>query len=108
LEDILENIARIERYAGGCDLETFAADQQRQDAIERCLMRISEAARKLGALAESLVPGQPWSDIRDVGSVLRHDYDRIAPAIIWKVVMDDLPALRSAIEAALRRAHGDT
>ena len=101
LEDILENIDRIERYTRDHDFEMFASDQQTQDAVERCLLRISEAARKLGSAADSLVPGQPWSDIRDVGSVLRHDYDDIAPNIIRKIVAEYLDPLRDAIEAAI-------
>jgi hypothetical protein len=34
------------------------------DAVERCLERISEAARKLGEEAEALCPGPPWPLIR--------------------------------------------
>src|SRR5215210_6497172 len=49
LEDILENIARIERYTEPYNFERFAQDQQCQDAVERCLLRISEAAKSLRA-----------------------------------------------------------
>ena len=47
LEDILANIQRIERYTRGYDFQRFSKDQQCQDAVERCLARISEAAKKL-------------------------------------------------------------
>jgi len=34
---------------------------------------------------------------------MRHEYWRIDPDIVWKVVTDDLPALRTAIEGFLRK-----
>jgi len=42
-------------------------------AVQYALLIISEAARKLGAHAESLAPGQPWPDIRGIGNLLRHE-----------------------------------
>lgn len=79
----------------------FAGDAKTSDATQHCLLRISEAAVKLDALAEQLAPDQPWADIRSLGNRLRHEYDRIEPAIIWKIVTVDLPPLRRACEAAL-------
>jgi uncharacterized protein with HEPN domain len=110
LEDILENIGLIEEYTRGLSHETFVQDRKSQDAAERCLLRISEAATKLEGLVEAVIPGQPWSEIRAVGNVLRHEYDRIDPAVIWRIVSQDLTPLKQAIERALdnlRRAAPD-
>ena len=107
LEDILDNIERIQRYTNDYDFNRFARDTQCHDAVERCLLRISEAARKLEDLAESIVPNQPWSHIRAVGNVLRHEYDEVDPAIIWQIVTNDLPPLKGAIDAALKRLQAD-
>ena len=101
LEDILENIERIQRYTDGYDFHRFANDQQCQDAVERCLLRISEAAKKLGNTAESVAAEQQWSRIRATGNVLRHEYDTIERTIIWRIVTDDLRPLRIAVEKAL-------
>jgi uncharacterized protein with HEPN domain len=38
------------------DLTGFTEDLKTSNAAERCLERISEAAKKLGAAAEELVP----------------------------------------------------
>ena len=108
LEDIVENIDRIERYTKDHTAESFGSDQQCQDAVERCLLRISEAARKLQGAIESLAPTQPWSDIRAVGNVLRHEYDDVDPAIIWRIVANDLPPLRHAVRNALQRLRAGT
>jgi hypothetical protein len=53
----------------------FTQDPKTRNAAERCLERISEAARKLGGVAEELCPGIPWPQLRAVGNLLRHEYD---------------------------------
>ena len=103
LEDIVENIDRIERYTKRHTSESFRDDQQCQDAVERCLPRISEAAKKLQGTIDSLAPDQPWSDVRAVGNVLRHEYDDVDPAVIWHIVANDIRPLKHAVQAALQR-----
>ena len=44
--DILDNIARIRRHLAGMTFDQFVEDEKTQDAVERCLERITEAARK--------------------------------------------------------------
>lgn len=80
--------------------------QRTYDATERCLSRISEAALKLGLLAEELAPNQPWADIRGLGNWLRHDYPIVIKDTIWKTVTQDLAALRKDCEAAVRELEG--
>jgi uncharacterized protein with HEPN domain len=103
-EDILANIARIETHTAGIDDETsFEENRTAYDAVERCLERISETAKKFGSVAETLCPDIPWRKICGLGNVLRHEYDRVESIRIWYVVQDDLPPLKSAVQAALRK-----
>jgi uncharacterized protein with HEPN domain len=102
LRDILQNLDRIERYTEGYSLDRFVGDRRCQDAVERCLLRISEAARKLAGVLEELAPDQPWSGVRAIGNVLRHEYDRVDSALIWQIVEKDLVPLRRAVEKAIR------
>jgi uncharacterized protein with HEPN domain len=37
--------------------------------------------------------------VAGIGNVLRHDYEGLADRIIWGVVIDELPRLKTAIEA---------
>ena len=105
-EDILLNIARIEEHTTGVDDETaFEESHLVYDAVERCLERISEAAKKLGLVAETLCPDIPWPKLRGLGNVLRHEYDRVEGFRIWYVVQDDLPRLKTAVGDALRKLH---
>jgi uncharacterized protein with HEPN domain len=106
LRDILQNIDRIERYTEGYSLDRFVADSRCQDAVERCLLRISEAARKLAGVLEEIAPDQPWSGVRAIGNVLRHQYDAVDSAVIWQIVEKDLVPVRRAVEKAIRDLGG--
>lgn len=107
LEDILDNIARIEVYTAGLDQDGLALDGLRRDAVERCLERICEAAYRLGDKASVLMPDQPWQDIRGMGNRLRHAYDRVDFAIVWVVLDTRLPALKADAARALEHLRGN-
>jgi uncharacterized protein with HEPN domain len=102
-EDILENIVRIEGFIVGMDSATFVKDLKTSDATERCFQRISEAAKKLGGVAEELCPSVAWPSIRALGNILRHEYDRIDRARIWLMIQDDLPQLKAAVQSVLKQ-----
>ncbi len=106
LESILENIARIERYVSGVDEASFLVNDEKRDAVERCLQRISEAAARLGPQAEQMCPDIPWREIRGIGNWLRHGYDRIDAKIVWNTVQQDLRPLQMAAMMALARLDG--
>lgn len=105
-EDILENVNLIQEFTEGMDLETFLDDLKTRNATERCLERISEAARKLGEMAEGLCPAIPWSHLRALGNFLRHEYDKVDPARVWVMIEDDLGPLKAAAQLALERLQG--
>lgn len=102
LRDIIENAAAAEDYVRGIDFAQFRQDRMRIDAVERCLMRLTEAAIRIGEdRMAQIVPETPMHQLRGLGNMLRHAYDAIDPAVVWATVADDLPAFRSACERAL-------
>jgi uncharacterized protein with HEPN domain len=101
-EDILENIVRIEQFTAGLDFSAFCQNEKTVFAVLHALLIISEAARRLADSAEELAAGPPWKDIRALGNVLRHQYDDVETVVVWRIVCDDLPALKTAVEGALR------
>ena len=82
VEDILEAIARIERYIGDLSFEQFAADQKTVDAVVRTLEVIGEAVRHLPADQEPLPAGVPWTDIAGMRNILIHEYFGVDVSII--------------------------
>ena len=105
--DILDNIARIERFTAGMDAQAFMNSEQVTFAVLHALLILSEAARHLGKDAEIQVPEQPWQAIRSLGNVLRHEYEGVDLDAIWRIVADDLPKLRVSVERALADLRSD-
>ncbi|WP_284180158.1 HepT-like ribonuclease domain-containing protein [Rhabdaerophilum sp. SD176] len=103
LEDILDTISLVESAIGAKDRAAFAADLFLQRGVERSLEIISEAVRHLPEAILAKRPEIAWTDIRSIGNLIRHEYWRVDPDILWAVITDDLPPLRMAIEAMLKR-----
>src|SRR5579872_4627417 len=97
LTDILEHVGDIETFLQGMGPVDLHNDRRTIFACQYALLVISEAAKRLGPRAEELCPGFPWRDIRDIGNRLRHAYDMLDFALIWKVYQDDLPPLRAGV-----------
>jgi uncharacterized protein with HEPN domain len=101
--DIQANVARIRAYTFDMTLAAFEADRRTVDAVERCLERIAEAARKLGEQYDDRYPHLDLPQLRQLGSKLRHDYDELSPRRIWAFLrrLDDLEAFAKAEIAKL-------
>jgi uncharacterized protein with HEPN domain len=70
-----------------------------RSAIERGIEVISEASRHLRSDLKAQHKEVRWKDIAGIGNILRHEYQHIDPAIIWKAVKNDLPPLKEALLA---------
>jgi uncharacterized protein with HEPN domain len=103
LQDIIDNAQAIFRYTGGMDIAAFEKDRKTYGAVERCFERITEAAAKLGEMAQQMMPDQPWQKVRALGNALRHEYDAIREDRLFEIVKTDLPRLCAGAEEALRR-----
>lgn len=103
LADIVDNAERVERYIAGVDRDRFAENGLLRDGVERCIERVCEAAFRLGDAAATLMPGQPWGELRGMGNRLRHAYDRIDLDIVSGVASRRLPALAAEARAVLER-----
>ena len=97
LEEILEAISGIEGAVGPRSFGAFSQNWLLQRGIERGLEIISEAVRHVPEELLAKRPEIPWADIKGIGNVIRHEYHRVDPAIVWSVVTDDLPSLKAAV-----------
>jgi len=101
LRDILANIARIRRHMSGMTSDRFLSDEKTQDAVERCLERISEAARKIGDGLDAKYPAVEFHKLRQVGSVLRHNYGEFSADLLWGSLTKRLDLLEDACRQEL-------
>jgi len=101
LRDIVENGKAVLEYTQEMDFEDFLRNRLVRDASERCLARISEAAVKLGSVAEELFPRHGWRDIRNFGNILRHEYEDVLDDVTWAIITRHLPPLIVDLETFL-------
>lgn len=103
LADIGEAIEVVWSETARVSLESFEADRKKRWLVERELEIISEASRHLTEELKSRHPNIPWRRIAGIGNVLRHDYGRIAPDILWRLAQDDLQELDKVCRGELER-----
>jgi uncharacterized protein with HEPN domain len=94
----LQSIDRIEEITRGKSLNDFANNWQLQYIVERAIEIISEASRAIPRQLTDVRSDIRWDSVRGIGNVLRHEYHSVSAPIVWRVVTDELPALRRAIE----------
>ena len=102
LQDILDDITHIERYAAR-GREAFGKDELIQNWIARHLQIIGEATRAIPEEVRLLAPAVPWPKIVGMRHILVRDYFAIDTDVVWRVVERDLPALKAEVEALARR-----
>jgi uncharacterized protein with HEPN domain len=99
LGDMLDAITGIERATAGKTFEDYQSDWLLKHAVQRAIEIISEASRALPDDVKAIRPEVPWPQVRTIGNVLRHEYHGLSDRIIWGVVIDELPSLKTALLA---------
>jgi uncharacterized protein with HEPN domain len=103
LRDIAHHIGLARQFAAGIEHEAFLDDTRTVFAVTRCLEIISEASRRLPDELKERHPSIPWKDIAGAGNVYRHDYEDVAPNLVWDTVQLALPDLEAAIVQEIHR-----
>jgi uncharacterized protein with HEPN domain len=99
--DILDAIDAAREASLEKSYEAFAENRLARLATERAIEIISEAVRRLPNEMMDRHPDIEWVKIKAIGNILRHEYHRIAPKIIWDAVQFELEGLERALKAEL-------
>ena len=100
LSDILNAIECIERYLGR-GRAAFESDELIQVWMVHYLQVIGEAASSLSSSLKETYADIPWPSIIGFRNLVVHEYFRIDLGAVWAIVYDDLPVLKSQVEAIL-------
>jgi uncharacterized protein with HEPN domain len=101
LEDILEAIKRVERYAKR-GRKAFQTNELIQNWVIHHIQIIGEAAGKLSESFRATHREVPWPQIIKMRHVLVDDYFGINLDEVWAVVERDLPGLKRQVKGVLR------
>lgn len=98
LLDILESINHIESFIANVDEDSFFSNVEKQDAVLRRLEIIGEAVKKLPDRIRNKYSMIPWRQIARMRDIIIHEYFGITLDMIWVVITEDLPELKTAIQ----------
>lgn len=81
----------------------FLARRLYQTSLAWYIQAIGEAAARISDESRSLIPGVPWRQIVGTRHILSHEYDRLLPAKLWRVLHEHLPPLVEQLEQNIER-----
>jgi uncharacterized protein with HEPN domain len=102
LRDILEAITEIEDVTHGVSFSHFASDRRTRLLIERLLEIVCEASQTIPDAIKREEPDIDWRKMIDFGNLLRHAYHTTQAEIVWDIIENYLPPLKSVVERRIR------
>jgi len=93
IEDILNAIAKIQRYTAKLDKISFLQEELIIDAVIRNITIIGEAARQIPENIESTYQDIPFSKMRGFRNIVVHQYFGVSLDILWETIQRDLQPL---------------
>ena len=100
LQHILEMISRVEA-ATAEGKPAFLSSVLHQDAVLRNLHTLTETTQRLSTELKEAHSEVEWATLSAFRNVLVHDYLGIDIEVVWSVVSQDLPTLKTKIEKIL-------
>ncbi len=97
IDDILENIELIENSTKKLSKSKFKSNKDIVDATFRRLEVMGEAVKNLPKSFTKKHLGIPWREIAGFRDVLIHRYFSVDWDIVWDVIMNEIPVLKSKL-----------
>ena len=101
IQDILDAIAKIQRYVSDIDFDTFENDEEIVDAVIHNLTVIGEAANHIPEEIAGCHLDIPWRQMIDMRNFSVHAYWNLRPSVIWDTIQIDLPPLVDPLQRLL-------
>lgn len=98
LGHILDAITEIESYIASADLSLFLSNSMMRFASIKQIEIIGEAANYITPDTKERFSDIEWQQITGMRHMLVHEYFGVDPNLVWQVIINDIPALKSSIE----------
>ena len=101
IDDILQSINKILEYTNSLTFEKFCNSDIVFDAVIRRFEIIGEAANQIKKADNKFYQKYPeieWRELIDFRNILIHGYFGIIEEIVWGVIKNKLPNLKTKIE----------
>jgi uncharacterized protein with HEPN domain len=95
---IFDYIEKIEKFTYKINFNGFQEDDKTIDAVLLNLAQIGEIANKLSEEFKDAHKKIDWFKIRGLRNRIMHDYRNTDLQIVWKIIQEDIPELKSYIE----------
>lgn len=106
LKDILEAMDKIEEFMGETPFEAFVEDDLLTSAVVRKLEIIGEATKNIPGAVRKRYPDIPWSSMARMRDRLSHGYWTADYEVVWKVIKEELPALKPRLQEVYEKEKG--
>jgi uncharacterized protein with HEPN domain len=98
LRQMLDMATEAVELAKGRQQDDFENDRIWCLAMERLVLNVGEAARRLSASTQARLPQIPWAEIVAFRNRIVHGYDAIDYNRVWQILESDVPALIVELE----------
>ena len=98
LQHILSAIAKVEESTSGYSKEHWLEDTLHTHATAYKIQIIGEAVYNLSQEFKLQHPQTPWRTIEKMRHILVHDYFAVDVEIMWLVITEDIPVLKSQVQ----------
>lgn len=107
LKDIFQAAEDIESFIGDMDFDAFSSDKKTR-AVVREIEVIGEAAKNIPKAIRDKHKELPWQDMAKMRDKISHVYFGINYEIVWKVVKERLPEIKTSIANMMDEITKDT
>ena len=88
---------KVLAYCEGISYEGFCKDSKLVEACVFNLSQMGELANRVDDAFADVHPSIPWRLIYGLRNRIVHDYEGVNLQLIWEIIHDDLPGLRSEL-----------